>query len=334
MTSHSAIPVVERSQVHAARQAAQDVALSAGFGETDAHRVGIVATELASNLVKHAEHGGQLLLRGSLGANAEVEVCALDRGPGMQDALRSLVDGYSTAGSQGAGLGAVRRLADEFDIYSQPGRGTAVLARLRPQAAGPARPAVWNVAGVSVAMPGEQVCGDAWGVVTDRGRAVIGVMDGLGHGIYASEAARAAMAAVSSRTDGTSAEILTAIHEALRHTRGAAGTVVSIEPRGTVITVAGVGNVTAAVVADGHIRQAVSLGGILGHEVRTFRQYQYPWPAGALLVMHSDGLVSHWSLDSYPGLRLRHPALVAAVLYRDYQRGRDDVTVVVGKAAA
>ena len=65
-----------------------------------------------------------------------------------------------------------------------------------------------------------------------------------------------------------------------------------------------------------------------------FRQYQYPWPAGALLVMHSDGLASHWSLDSYPGLRLRHPALVAAVLYRDHQRGRDDVTVVVGKAAA
>lgn len=335
MTSHFAIPVVDRSQVHAARQAAQEVAIGAGFGETDAHRVGIVATELASNLVKHSEHGGQLLIRGTMGANAEVEVCALDRGPGMLDTSRSLVDGYSTAGSQGAGLGAVRRLAADFDIYSQPGKGTAVLARLRPQAAGSLiRSAVLDVAGVSVAMPGEQVCGDAWGVVTDRGRAVIGVMDGLGHGLHAAEAATAAMAAVASRTDGTSAEILAAIHDALRHTRGAAGTVVSIEPRGAVITVAGVGNVSAAVVADGHVRQAVSLGGILGHEVRTFRQYQYPWPAGALLVMHSDGLASHWSLDAYPGLRLRHPALVAAVLYRDHQRGRDDVTVVVGKAAA
>jgi hypothetical protein len=90
-------------------------------------------------------------------------------------------DGYSTAGSQGAGLGAVRRLADEFDIYSQPGKGPAVLARLRPQGAGPAQALVFEVAGVSVAMPGEQVCGDAWGVVTDRGRAVVGVMDS-GHG--------------------------------------------------------------------------------------------------------------------------------------------------------
>jgi len=334
ITSHSAIPVVDRSQVAGARQAAQAVAVRSGFSETDAHRVGIVATELASNLVKHSEQGGQLLMRGVAGADAEVELVALDRGPGMQDASRSLVDGYSTAGSQGSGLGAVRRLADEFDIYSQLGKGTAVLARMRPRGAEPPRPSAFEVAGVSVAMPGEDVCGDAWGIVTDRGRSVIGVMDGLGHGTHAAAAATAGIAAVSSRTGGTSAEILTAIHEALRHTRGAAGTVVSVQPRDTIITVAGVGNVAAAVVADGHIRQAVCLGGILGHGVRTFRQYQYPWPAGALLVMHSDGLTSHWSLDSYPGLRLRHPALVAAVLYRDYQRGRDDVTVVVGKAAA
>jgi hypothetical protein len=252
----------------------------------------------------------------------------------MQDASRSLVDGYSTAGSQGAGLGAVRRLADEFDIYSLRGKGTAVMARLRPRGADVMRAPAFEVAGVSVAMQGEEVCGDAWGIVTDRGRAVIGVVDGLGHGTHAAEAATAGIAAVSRRIGGTSAEILTAIHEALRHTRGAAGTVVSVDPRATIITVAGVGNVTAAVVADGTIRQAVCLGGILGHGVRTFRQYQYPWPAGALLVMHSDGLTSRWSLDSYPGLRLRHPALVAAVLYRDYQRGRDDVTVVVGKAAA
>lgn len=317
-----------------ARQAAHAVAVRAGFGETDAHRVGIVATELATNLVKHTANGGHLLIRGSVSGTAEVEVCALDRGPGMQDASRSLVDGYSTTGSQGAGLGAVRRLATEFDIYSQAGKGTVVLARLRPQAAEPLRRTGFEVAGVSVAMPGEHVCGDAWGVIMDRGRAVIGVLDGLGHGTHAAAAATAGIAAVFGQADRTSAEILTAIHQALRHTRGAAGTVVSIEPRGDVITVAGVGNVAAAVVADGYVRQAVSLGGILGHDVRTFRQYQYPWPAGALLVMHSDGLTSHWSLDSYPGLRLRHPALVAAVLYRDYQRGRDDVTVVVGRMAA
>jgi len=337
MMSHMVLAVVDRSQVASARQAVHAMAARAGFNETDTHRAGIVATELASNLVKHAEQGGQLLVRASRGtqpADGEVEIFALDRGPGMADVARSLVDGYSTAGSQGAGLGAVRRLADAFDIYSQNGKGTAVLARLRPEGAEPVRTESFDVAGVSVAMPGEDVCGDAWGVVTDRGRAVISVIDGLGHGTFAADAATAGIAAISGRSGGTSAEILTTVHEALRHTRGAAGAIVSIEPRGSVVTVAGIGNVSAVIVADGHVRQAVSLGGILGHAVRTFRQYQYPWPEGALLVMHSDGLTSHWSLDAYPGLRQRHPALVAAVLYRDYQRGRDDVTVVGGKAAA
>ena len=334
VTSHVVVPVVDRSQVASARQAARGVAEHAGFGETDAHRVGIVVTELASNLVKHAVNGGVLLLRALPAPEPEVEVFAIDRGPGMKDVSRSLTDGFSTAGSQGTGLGAIRRLTDAFDIYSQQDKGTVVLARMRPEGAEPSRAGAFDVAGVSVAMPGEQVCGDAWGVVADRGRAVIAVVDGLGHGVGAAAASTAAMEALMSRNDGSSIDTLTAIHEAVRHTRGAAGTVVSIEPRGTVLTVAGIGNVATAIVADGQVRQAVSLGGILGHGVRTFRQYQYPWPADALLVMHSDGLSSHWSLDPYPGLRQRHPGLVAAVLYRDFARGRDDVTVVVGKAAA
>jgi hypothetical protein len=53
--------------------------------------------------------------------------------------------------------------------------------------------------------------------------------------------------------------------------------------------------------------------------------------AGFLLVMHSDGLATHWNLDQYPGLVGRRPSLIAGVLYRDFARGRDDVTVVVAK---
>ena len=327
------LPVADRSQIASARQKATAAAHDAGFNETDAHRAGIVATELASNLVKHAVHGGEMLVRARTGEAPEVEVLALDRGPGIADVTRSLADGYSTAGSAGTGLGAVRRLADDFDIYSQSGTGTVIVVRLRP--AGSERPAssAFEVGGVSAPMPGESVCGDAWVSIKDRGRVIVGVVDGLGHGPFAAEAATTAATALVGRSHDTPLEGLRTMHEAIRHTRGAAGVVAMLDLRNAVVNVAGVGNVAVAVVGQGTVRQAVSLSGILGHEVRQFREYQYPWSSGSLLVMHSDGLMSRWSLDAYPGLRQRDPVTIATVLYRDFRRGRDDVTVVVGKEA-
>ena len=328
------VPVVDRSQVAGARQRATAAAEGVGFNETDAHRVGLVATELASNLVKHATAGGELLVRAQSNPEPEVEVLALDRGPGMGDVSRSLDDGYSTTGSSGTGLGAVRRMAEGFDVYSRPGAGTVITVRLRRAGGQQVPSSAFEVGGVSVPMPGESVCGDAWMSVHDRGRVIVGVVDGLGHGVYAAEAAKAALEAIEGRPFETSLEYVRTIHEGVRHTRGAAGTVAVLDPRGGVLNMAGIGNVSAAVVGDGTIRQMVSLSGILGHEVRQFRQYQYPWISGGLLVMHSDGLMSRWSLDPYPGLRLRQAVTIAAVLYRDFRRGRDDVTVVVGKEAA
>jgi anti-sigma regulatory factor (Ser/Thr protein kinase) len=328
------LPIADRSQVSGARQRAMSAADRAGFNETDAHRVGIVATELASTLVKHASHGGELLVRARSGQAPEVELLALDKGPGIRDVAQSLSDGFSTAGSAGTGLGAIRRLADDFDIYSHPGTGTAVVVRIRQAGRdGPATSA-FEVGGVSAPMPGESVCGDAWVSIEDRGRVVVGVVDGLGHGAFAAEASVAAVAALAKHPFETPLTGLQTMHEAVRHTRGAAGTVASVDLRNQVVNVAGVGNVAAALVGHDRIRQAVSLGGILGHEVRQFRQYQYPWTRGSVLVMHSDGLQSRWSFDGYPGLRQHHAVTMAAVLYRDFRRGRDDVTVVVGKEAA
>jgi hypothetical protein len=156
------------------------------------------------------------------------------------------------------------------------------------------------------------------------------IIDGLGHGLHAAEAARTGARAALSRPYSTTVEALTAIHEQLRHTRGAACTVVHVDLRARTVAVSGVGNVVAAIASTASVRHGVSLGGILGHEVRHFREFHYPWNTGATLVMHSDGLLSRWSLENYPGLRQRHVALTAAVLYRDFQRGRDDVTVLAG----
>ncbi|MGH7263328.1 MAG: hypothetical protein ACREMB_00540 [Candidatus Rokuibacteriota bacterium] len=78
-------------------------------------------------------------------------------------------------------------------------------------------------------------------------------------------------------------------------------------------------------------RHLVSYAGIAGHELRRVKELAYPWPEEALLVLHSDGLGTQWSLSAYPALARRHPTLIAGVLYRDHSRRRDDVSVLVAK---
>jgi len=332
--AHQRIIVVEASQPSAARYSAQDAAAAAGFGSEDEHRAGIIATELATNLVKHAT-GGEMLVRGaSSGSDKQIEVIAIDRGPGIAEIGRALFDGYSTSGSPGTGLGAVQRMADEFDIFSQPGRGTIVLARVRAKRARRPPAKRLTLAGVSVAKAGEEVCGDAWLVHDRHDRALVVVADGLGHGLQANEASLAAVAAIDPRKDGNLVDHLQTMHGKLRHTRGAAAAIAEICVNPGLVKYAGVGNISGLIHRPGVTRRTVSLNGTLGHEARAFREYSYSWEHDAVFVMYSDGLGSHWSLDDYPGLWLRHPALIAAVLYRDFSRQRDDVTVVVGREAA
>jgi hypothetical protein len=130
------------------------------------------------------------------------------------------------------------------------------------------------------------------------------------------------------------ARMLETMHAALRHTRGAAAAIAEVRPMDGLLKYAGVGNISGSIQSSGPTRHVVSHNGTLGHQARQFREYSYPWASDAMFVMHSDGLISHWSFDRYRGLRQHQPAVIAAVLYRDFSRQRDDVTVVVGREAA
>jgi anti-sigma regulatory factor (Ser/Thr protein kinase) len=331
MRTHSRTPVIESSQPGGVRYLVRELADRAGFTETDSYRAGLIATELATNLVKHAQEG-EMLMCMSAADSVGLELLAIDRGPGM-DVAASLVDGRSTAGTSGIGLGSVRRMADEFDVYSTASHGTVVLARIRPKSDASRRTG-FAVAGVSLPKAGEIECGDAWTLASRPDGVLALVADGLGHGPFAAEAANAAVRTVTGSPYPSCTAALRAVHEAIRHTRGAAAAVAEVSLTERVVKFAGVGNIGAAVVANDGVRQAVSHNGTLGRDTPMVREYTYSWPAQGLLVMHSDGLISHWSLDRYPGLRMRHPAVIAGVLYRDYNRGRDDVTVLVGREAA
>jgi anti-sigma regulatory factor (Ser/Thr protein kinase) len=329
------IPVTDPSVVGEGRRRAARLAEEAGLDATDQGRVAIVVTELATNLVRHARDG-RLILRstaagGSDGAVASVEVLAVDAGPGMADVNRCLSDGFSTGGTAGNGLGAVRRMSDEFDIYSAAS-GTVVLARVNAGrvtrgVAAAARSPRWG--GVSVPAPGEEVCGDAWRVVQAEGLVSIIVADGLGHGPIAAEAADGACGVFAADPFREPKAIVEAAHRAISGTRGAAVAVARFDAVAGQLRYAAVGNIAGSLLHGGASRGLVTHNGTVGHQVRVVQQFEYPWRGGSVVVMHSDGLQSRWSMDKYPGLLARHPAVIAGVLLRDFRRGRDDVTVVV-----
>jgi hypothetical protein len=124
------------------------------------------------------------------------------------------------------------------------------------------------------------------------------------------------------------------IHDGLRATRGAAAAIADLDADRRMVTFAGVGNISGVIVTDEGTRTMVSHHGVLGHEAGRFHEFQYPWPPHASVVLHSDGISTHWNLASHPGLLRRHPQFSAAMLFRDSRRGRDDATAVVVREAA
>jgi hypothetical protein len=262
-----------------------------------------------------------------------IGLLALDRGPGFSNLAEAMRDGFSSAGTPGTGLGAIRRLSTLFDIYSVPGGGTALVATVWPGTPPATRPGPL-ASGINVPYPGERVSGDAWALETTPERTLVLVSDGLGHGAQAAAASEAAVAIFRQRASRQPAEILEAVHDALRPTRGAAVAIAEVGIGRDVVRFAGIGNIAGTVLSDGRTWSLVSHHGTAGHDVRRVQEFSYPWPPGASLVLHSDGLVSHWTLDQYPGLAARHPMLVAGILYRDFRRGRDDTTVVVLREGA
>jgi anti-sigma regulatory factor (Ser/Thr protein kinase) len=330
------ISIEETSRTAEARRTAREMALDMGMDEAGAEQVAIVATEVCTNVLKHATRG-QILLQTTTeesDGKTSLELLAVDQGPGMDNLDRCLQDGFSTASSPGQGLGAIQRMSKESDVYTLPGKGTVVLARWFLSRNGWKPASLSRVGAVNVSKPGEEVCGDAWGCVRNGADLLILVADGLGHGLEAKLASSEAVRQLYENPELQPKPLLARIHQALRSSRGAAVAIAHIDSTRGKLTFAGVGNISARIYAGSESRQnLVSLNGTAGHQCERIQDFSYAWPEDGLLVLHSDGLSTGTGLEPYPGLAARDPVLIAGVLYRDFFRGRDDATVVIAKAA-
>lgn len=333
---HHAVPIGDPSRVGEARRYAAELTARFGFDAIQAGRLAVAVNELGNNLLRHATGGRLLLAAHEVGGMVAIDLLSIDNGPGMADLQACMRDGYSTGGSAGQGLGAVRRLADDFDVHTRAGEGSLVLARFyreRDATGEPCRPnGGFAVGAICVAAPGERVSGDGWDVAIHDRRADVIMADGLGHGPDAAVAAVAALTAFDTHRGVAPGSYVERAHAALRGTRGAAVGALRIDASSNRIRFAGAGNILGRVISGIADRTLVTQSGTAGLQLRTVQEQELDWPEHALVIVHSDGIQSRWQFDD-AGVLQRDPAIVAAFVLWKFSRGRDDATVVVVRRA-
>ncbi len=317
------IPVDHYSAVHLAAQAARSVAQRCGLQGALPDQAAVIASELGSNLAKHAVDGALYVQALPLGNG--VEILAADRGPGMREFQRCLADGYTTTETLGAGIGGVNRIATSFTVRTHEPGGTVACARLTPpEDADTGRRAIG-----AVCLPAEreEVSGDACTVAeTEQGLTAI-VVDGLGHGPEASEAAQLALRTFARAPDQPLPGLLTTVHRALRRSRGAAVGLLRLHAGRA--QYCGVGNVRCLTLSQQDIRNRhTGQPGVAGLEMPQPLVREIPWEPRLTALMHTDGIDHRWAYSPDPFV-LRLPApLLATALVHGHRRNRDDATVL------
>lgn len=313
------LPISDLAHVDAARRAIVRQANRLTSQEALTGKLTLVVQELGRNLVLHGG-GGQLIYRQDEGC---LSLLAVDTGPGMANIAQCLADHYSSIGTLGVGLGSVKRLADTFDIFSQPGQGTVAFAGFNLANT----PAALKHGAVCIPYPGEAVAGDAWAILGCR----VMVCDGLGHGHAASTAsALARQVFLAHNPAAPLEEVMQQLHHALMPTRGGAVGIAEVKPEARHVKYCGIGNIAGVVLGDKQ-RNMVSSNGTVGYRIGRINTYSYPWDPGTVLILTSDGIKTRLDTGRYPGLSARHPEIIAALLHRDFTRQTDDATAVVAR---
>jgi anti-sigma regulatory factor (Ser/Thr protein kinase) len=328
------IPISDVGDLSAARLAARSMSTAIGFDERAVEEIALVVSELATNLVKHAKDGVLRLGRTEEAGRSGIQINSEDQGPGMPNVEQAIADNFSTAGSLGCGLGAVNRLMDEFDVVSRPGSGTSIVCKrwlrldILPALA---CPLVFGVA--TRPRPLMSVNGDTFVIKLWGESALVGVIDGVGHGQFAYSAAQAARQYVERHYDQPLADIFLGVARTCRATRGVVMGLARFDWGQGTLTFASVGNVEARVFGSPEPMNFVVPRGILGLTARRPVVTQHRWAPSNVMVLYSDGLSTHWRWSDFSHLAAASATVAAQELLRALAREADDATVLVVKSA-
>ena len=109
-----------------ARQKVRTCMVDLGFGLIDQPKMVTAASELARNTIDYGKGGTMRIEYPDKGGRTGIRLVFLDHGPGIADLQQALMDGFTTGQGLGLGLGGSKRLVNEFEIWSEPDKGTQV----------------------------------------------------------------------------------------------------------------------------------------------------------------------------------------------------------------
>lgn len=326
---HRLIALPNRTYQAIVRSEIKRMAAAAEFDAKRMAELEIIVAEVTSNIVKHTTSGGELLVK-ILEDNKGLEIIAIDNGPGVSNITKMLEDGVSSTNTLGQGLGAIRRLADHFDIYSIKGWGTVLLVRIYKDRNEPIKKKNIEAGVIMLAKEGETKCGDNYHCVVRGNQMKFAVSDGLGHGKEAAIAAVESLLVFKKNIMLPPNEQLKRIHDGIKKTRGAVMNITHIDVGSNQAVYCGVGNISSRVQSLTKPKSCISYNGIVGHSIpTTLNNHVMLWNKHDILVIHSDGLSSRWDLQKYPSVTTRDRSIIAAVLFKDFYRKTDDVTIAV-----
>ncbi len=328
------VEVLQPVEVKRASNAAKNFAATLSFTLAECEEISLAVTELASNLIKHASGGviklNSLEMDGRVGIQIESE----DTGPGIADAERALTDGYSTAGSLGAGLGAVNRLMDELEFRPRPCAGLHIICQRwqrPPVKSFSLRWLEFGAATRSYRLLPEN--GDALVLRQWARHALTGVIDGLGHGQFAQRASQAARQYIEQHFDQPLESLFRGVGRTCRATRGVVMALARFDMERQKVVLASVGNVEVRLIGGKARSNLIVRRGILGLNAPSPMVTEFPWDATNILIIHSDGLNTHWQWEEFRDLARETPGVIAQLLLRKLGKIDDDASVVVVKNA-
>ncbi|SDG21289.1 Anti-sigma regulatory factor (Ser/Thr protein kinase) [Dyadobacter soli] len=325
----------DRSFLPIIKKDAQRMGTAAGLPAKRLAEMEIVLSEIATNLLKHAGSGEIIVRVYNDSVVSGIEIMGIDNGPGIADPGKMMEDGMSTTGTLGHGLGAIRRLSDQFQLYTLPGWGTVLLARIfqSPPVAG-TRPPRWGIYPIVVPKPGETYCGDMCVWKSNPYFIKVLMADGLGHGILAQQASEKAAEAFQKSTFNTPHQILMEIHQHVKNTRGLVATIAVYDLTNKVWLFCGVGNISTRLHDAISSKTYLPYNGIVGVNIpRVLESQTVPAEPGRHLIMCSDGISSRWDASKHIGAFRCDPSVLAAAIYKDFARHSDDTSVTVVKVS-